>query len=93
MVLAMPPLAVGWLLLLTLLAFLGASYGPLSPYPAAALAWAAGLLVLPRVDRGTRRVAGVLLLLGVGCAALAWRQGFGFPGTTGMGRAFTINLP
>jgi hypothetical protein len=92
-VLAMPPLAVGWLLLLTLLAFLGASYGPLSPYPAAALAWAAGLLVLPRVDRGTRRVAGVLLLLGVGCAALAWRQGFGFPGTTGMGRAFTINLP
>ena len=61
MVLTVPPLAVGWLLLLTLLAFLGASYGPLSSLPAAVLAWVAGVLVLPRVDQGTRRVAGVLL--------------------------------
>lgn len=93
MVLTVPPLAVGWLLLLTLLAFLGASYGPLSSLPAAVLAWVAGCLVLPRVDQGTRRVAGVLLLLGIGCAALAWSQGFGPETLTGLGRAFTINLP
>ncbi|MFZ8891171.1 MAG: hypothetical protein ACO2YV_11130, partial [Pseudomonadales bacterium] len=91
--LTLPPLAVGWLLLLTLLAFLGASYGPLSPVPAAVLAWVAGLLVLPRVDQGTRRVAGGLLLLGVGCGALAWLQGFGPETLAGLGRAFTINLP
>ena len=35
----------------------------------------------------------VLLLLGISCAALAWSQGFGPDTLTGLGRAFTINLP
>ena len=75
------------------LGIFGRELWPLSSLPAAVLAWVAGVLVLPRVDQGTRRVAGVLLLLGISCAALAWSQGFGPDTLTGLGRAFTINLP